>query len=763
MNRQRFLGSTDLRIVHSLLSNYNVPTKIPNGIKLHRIKCQDDLILIELGTLLTSDECDEIISNINDKNFEDMSNKYDNEKRNSSRLIVMDDRLGRTLYRRLKFSNKLTKLIQNITPLGFNVQGEWKINGVNPAMRLNKYKNGDHFSPHKDAQYAPSGDERSLLSLIIYLNDNYENSETKFYFPKNLPKSNIKGLTIAEEIQSYDGLDEGFECVVVKPKKGFAILFTHNLLHEAMPPEISDSRHQNQRLILRTDVLVKRKDKPIGFAICSEEKEDYLACLNFFREAQQMELMKMSENSDDITTKDSTVGELYERSLSIRYCYPRLLQSKLKYSNENKDSEKSLMDRLSTELWLEISKFFDEKDFQNLIFAFPHFQLLKIVWDSQKTKEFITDPFRPKYLPTINTQYGSRTLFSFNDSDFFYGHIDGCCRVAAVYAFFLLGHGKDSTSYIVRYDENTQQVCEVQMERVLADAFYNRNCYGSLYRVQQKDRIKRESMIDLDHSVDRVYVTNRHQSQFIGQDLLSRFHFKTRDLHSTTSDIFGMEELDDSQESQKSNEKIDDNMIEVYERQHALLDRKNKLVDHSFDSTGDLRNDEDSVTRYHQHLIEQGPAGTGLFRMISAKDHFIAIVRECYRTNKCRLSSIRNMIRYYNHLVFDFDTHQLTVERLSNEMSSNIDSDSLLYDCVKLLEESTTEENPISFYRVNIEQLAKETKGFNHAAFQSSYPAVNIDHFSFLDYTHLSHVHLAVAQNNNSVFVLTTYGGIVAI
>ena len=87
-----------------------------------------------------------------------------------------------------------------------------------------------------------------------------------------LPKSNIKGLTIAEEIQSYDGLDEGFECVVVKPKKGFAILFTHNLLHEAMPPEISNSLHQNQRLILRTDVLVKRKDKPIGFAICPEEK-----------------------------------------------------------------------------------------------------------------------------------------------------------------------------------------------------------------------------------------------------------------------------------------------------------------------------------------------------------------------------------------------------------------------------------------------------------------------------------------------------------
>jgi hypothetical protein len=128
--------------------------------------------------------------------------------------------LARTLWRRLKFSNKLIKLVQNIKPLGFNVQGEWVMSGVNTAMRSNKYKNGDYFAPHKDAQYAPSGDERSLFSLLIYLNDNYEKGETKFYFPKQLPKSDVKGLTIAEEIESYGGLDNGFECITLELKKG---------------------------------------------------------------------------------------------------------------------------------------------------------------------------------------------------------------------------------------------------------------------------------------------------------------------------------------------------------------------------------------------------------------------------------------------------------------------------------------------------------------------------------------------------------------
>jgi hypothetical protein len=757
MDRHRFLGSTDLGIVTSLLTNYNVPTKICNGIKLNKIKQQNDLILIDLGTLLTSDECDEIVSNIKQETFEDMSDKYDIRKRNSSRLIVMDDRLARTLWRRLKFGNKLTKLVRNTTPLGFNVQGQWVMSGVNPAMRLNKYGNGDHFSPHKDAQYVPSGDERSLLSLLIYMNDDFEKGETKFYFPKQLPTCDVKGLTIAEEIESHGGLENGFECVNLKPKKGFAVLFTHNLLHEGMPPEILDCLHQTERLVLRTDVLVKRKDKPLGFAICPEEKEDYLACLNFFREAQQMEL-KISE-SIGMFTKTVVTGELYERSLSIRYCYPRLLQSKLKHSIADKDEEKPLIKQLPPELWLRILKLLHEQDIQHLIFAFPQFQLLKIVWDGQETKDFVTDPFRPKYIPTIDSQYGSRTLFSFSDSEFFYHHLDGCCRVAAVYAFFLLGHGKDSTTYIVRYDRNTQEVCEVHMERVLADAFYNRNCYGSLYRVEQKDKMKREPIVDLDHSVDRAYMTNRQQSQFIGQDLLSRFHFSMGGLHYTTSDIFSCEEYDSAEEDHR--EEVNKSDIERYERQHALFDRKNKVVDHDMDPSDDLLCEKDSAISYCEHLMEQD-SGTSLFRMLSATDHFIDLVRSC-PSFKCKHGKVRNLIRYYNHLVFDFDTHHLPVERLPNKNPSSKDSSSLLNDCVEILQHSVPSKTSISYYRVNIERLAKETKGFSHASFQSAYPAVNIDQFSFLDYTHLSHVHLAVAQNNDRVFVLATYGGIVAL
>ncbi len=72
MNRNHFLGNIDLGITHSLLKNYSVPTKLPDGVKLNKIKQQDDLILIELGTLLSINECDEILMNLNEQDFQNM-------------------------------------------------------------------------------------------------------------------------------------------------------------------------------------------------------------------------------------------------------------------------------------------------------------------------------------------------------------------------------------------------------------------------------------------------------------------------------------------------------------------------------------------------------------------------------------------------------------------------------------------------------------------------------------------------------------------
>jgi hypothetical protein len=139
MNRNPFLGTINESITHALLDNYSVPTRLSDGIKLKKVKRQDDLLLIELGSVFSRNECDEILANIEKVEFGSMSQQYDTHKRNSWRLIVLDDRFARTLWGRLKFGHRIGKLIPDTQPLCFDVQGTWELSGINSAMRLNKY------------------------------------------------------------------------------------------------------------------------------------------------------------------------------------------------------------------------------------------------------------------------------------------------------------------------------------------------------------------------------------------------------------------------------------------------------------------------------------------------------------------------------------------------------------------------------------------------------------------------------------------------
>lgn len=740
MSREKFLGATDLSTVKSLLKTYDVPTRIPDCVKLHRVKQQDDLILIELGSLLTSNECDEIVEQFSGECFESMTEKYTQQTRNNSRLIILDDRLGRTLWRRLKFDHKLTKLVRQTQPLGFNVQGQWKLNGINPAMRINKYKQDQFFAPHKDAQYAPSGDRRSLLSLIIYLNDDYKQGQTKFYFPRQIPTSDIKGLTIKEEIKAYNGLVNGYECITLEPKKGYAVLFSHNLLHEALSP-LTDDNTNYERIILRTDVLVERTEKPMGFAVCNEEKQDYLACLNFFRQAQQCELNQMKDSKSN-----ELIGELYERALSIRYCYPRLLEKK----NINRIQLKSLAERLPSEPWLHIFHHLNEQDVDNLIYVDPDFQTLKIVWQVRENQIYSTANSKHKFLPSIQSQYGSRTLFRFDDAQFFTEHIEQCCRVVAVYAFYLLGHRTDAQTYTVRYNRDTQEVYEVETERLLYDVFYNRNCYGSLYRIKQNNEKEKQPSMDFSQSVDRMFMNNRCNAQFIGQDLLSRFYLQ----------------MEQNTEHNEYSDELNETYMRAYQRRQCLLDKKRQLIDVDEDLLDEYPESymEDDESNYREELLDRNMKdhGSSICRMLSTNDKVFRDICLCGIGDTCSMKNFEESVRIYNHLIFDFDTHQLRVERLSDEVLDDTDSEKMLVRHIRTLKRSGPDQDPITFYRVNIEKLAEQSGGFSHASCQCDIPSVKTNQFTFLQYTYLSHVDLAVVQNEDHAFVVAMYDGIVA-
>jgi hypothetical protein len=151
--------------------------------------------------------------------------------------------------------------------------------------------------------------------------------------------------------------------------------------------------------------------------------------------------------------------------------------------------------------------------------------------------------------------------------------------------------------------------------------------------------------------------------------------------------------------------------------------------------------------------------------MLSSKVDDMEVPIRCsscdYQINKFGRS-----IEVYNHLIFDFDTHQLAVEHLSDQVSSSLHNQCDLDDWIKILRSSNSQEKLISTYRVNIEKPAKEIQGFNHASMGWLYPPeipTKVDQFSFLPYTFLSHVCSAMIRNNDHVFVLATYGGAVVL
>jgi prolyl 4-hydroxylase len=78
--------------------------------------------------------------------------------------------------------------------------------GANERFRCYRYTRGQRFAPHYDGAYVRSPEERSLLTLIIYLNDGFEGGQTAFY--------------------SFD------RDLVVAPRTGSALVFQHLLLHE---------------------------------------------------------------------------------------------------------------------------------------------------------------------------------------------------------------------------------------------------------------------------------------------------------------------------------------------------------------------------------------------------------------------------------------------------------------------------------------------------------------------------------------------------
>ena len=129
---------------------------------------------------------------------------------NNSRVILDDLQLAAALYARIAphIPSRLLRM---------------QACGVNERFRCYRYEPGQRFALHSDGTFVRSPHERSLLTFLIYLNDDFCGGETAF--------------------------PEQGEVIV--PTTGTALLFQHRLLHEGRRVE------SGVKYVLRSDIMYR--------------------------------------------------------------------------------------------------------------------------------------------------------------------------------------------------------------------------------------------------------------------------------------------------------------------------------------------------------------------------------------------------------------------------------------------------------------------------------------------------------------------------
>jgi predicted 2-oxoglutarate/Fe(II)-dependent dioxygenase YbiX len=165
-----------------------------------------------VASFLMPDECDHHIRGAEAEGFEpatiESSGRAVREPnvRNNDRIIRDDEALSRDLWVRLAAH----------VPAFMDGRQAW---GLNERWRIYRYHPGQQFAGHVDAPFRRENGEKSLLTLLLYLNDDFDGGETTF------------------------------GDLAIRPERGMALLFRHELFHAGQP------LRRGTKYVLRSDVM----------------------------------------------------------------------------------------------------------------------------------------------------------------------------------------------------------------------------------------------------------------------------------------------------------------------------------------------------------------------------------------------------------------------------------------------------------------------------------------------------------------------------
>jgi predicted 2-oxoglutarate/Fe(II)-dependent dioxygenase YbiX len=144
----------------------------------------------------------------------------------SGPVIATDIRNNtRVMFDRPELADRLWLRTRDLVPEGIEDRDAL---GLNERFRLYRYDPGERFAPHYDGAYRRNADEKSELSLMVYLNDGFEGGETRFYHEDHRLR------------------------LTVRPERGMALFFLHCQLHEGSPVR------SGRKYVARTDVMYRQ-------------------------------------------------------------------------------------------------------------------------------------------------------------------------------------------------------------------------------------------------------------------------------------------------------------------------------------------------------------------------------------------------------------------------------------------------------------------------------------------------------------------------
>jgi len=196
---------------------------------------------------------------------------YNKSYRNNQRVVVHSEEICKVLWDRIKEFIKPIEVEQRNykqVGLGQRLEGLWEPVGLNPCWRICKYYPGGHFGPHHDGPFIANENERSLKTLNIYLNGEFEGGHTNFLDEKSPDNKDEQGRFVAK--------DE-FVKFRIKPETGLALVFNHHILHEGEPLKT------HFKWLMRSDIMFVRKNPP---QISGKEAE----AIRLYNEANQLEI-----------------------------------------------------------------------------------------------------------------------------------------------------------------------------------------------------------------------------------------------------------------------------------------------------------------------------------------------------------------------------------------------------------------------------------------------------------------------------------------